>query len=201
MSVDPVPYNARRLDDRELAERLAEIELAVFDVDGTLTDGTLGYCGTTDRILLFNTLDGHGLRALVDAKAVQVGWCTTNKAGSIRTRFEALHGTYLVQGREDKAKAIEEWGVPWNKILYMGDDLNDMVPIMKAHISVAPASAVPEILRLAHVVTKKDGGRGAAREVCDMILSAKGFGPVVNVETQTVEWKRVRWPPSSAWSR
>jgi len=185
MSEPAAPYNMR-LSPQEIEHRLAQISLVVFDVDGTLTDGRIGYVGT-ERALLFHTHDGHGIRSLIETGAAMVAWCTTNRTMSIRDRARALKVTYLMQNVEDehgvvnKKAAIEAaTNIPWERIAYMGDDLIDVPSMRLAAVAAAPADARPEALMVADWVSLKGGGRGAARDFCDLILQAKGFAPYVD---------------------
>ena len=178
MSEPAAPYTTR-LSPQEIDRRLASINLVIFDVDGVLTDGRIGYVGT-ERALFFHTHDGHGIRSLIETGAVMVAWCTTNRTMCIRDRAHALKVTHLIQNREDKKAAIEELGIPWERIAYMGDDLIDVPSMRLAAVAAAPADARPEALQVADWVSVKGGGRGAARDFCDLVLQAKGFAPHVD---------------------
>jgi len=188
MTEPAAPYNMR-LSPQEIERRLASISLVVFDVDGVLTDGRIGYVGT-ERALFFHTHDGHGIRSLIETGAVMVAWCTTNRTMSIRDRAHALKVTHLIQGREDKKAAIEEIGIPWERIAYMGDDLIDVPSMRLATVAAAPANAQPSTLMVASWVSDKSGGAGAAREFCDLILQAKGYRIFVDTEKGLCEWRR-----------
>jgi 3-deoxy-D-manno-octulosonate 8-phosphate phosphatase (KDO 8-P phosphatase) len=199
MTERPAPYNpgSEKLSQPwhrpRLLNRLSMVDLVVFDVDGTLTDGTIGVTsagGVNGRLLLFNTRDGHGFGALKKA-GIPVAWCTTNPTDAIRSRFQALGLDYLIQGREDKKTAIEELGIPWNRIAYMGDDLADLVPMRLALVSAAPRDAHKVALEQATWVSDYRGGRGAARQLCDLILEAKGFDLFIDTAAGTAEYRKV----------
>lgn len=191
MTETAAPYRLRaKPSPQELEQRLSGISLVVFDVDGTLTDGRIGYVGA-ERALFFSTHDGHGIRILIETGAVMVGWCTTNKMLAIRDRAHALKVTFLMQGREDKKAAVEETGIPWERIAYMGDDLIDLPCMRLAAVAAAPKNARPEAIASADWVSRHhNGGYGAAREFCDLILRAKGYEIYLDEVKGTCEWKR-----------
>lgn len=174
MTETAVPYRARKLLLDDLMHRLAAVTLVAFDVDGTLTDGRIGIVGTGDRVLFFNSHDGHGIASLRTAK-VDVAFVTANRSNAVADRADRLGVLYRILGRDDKKAALEEIGVPWNRIAYVGDDLNDIGPMLSAGVAFAVANARPEALAAAHHILNLPGGMGAAREVCDLILRAKGY--------------------------
>ena len=174
MTETVVPYRARKLMLDDLMRRLAAVTLVAFDVDGTLTDGRIGIIGTGDRVLFFNTHDGHGIAALRSI-GVDVAFVTANRSNAVEDRAERLKVTYRILGRDDKKAALEELGILWERIAYVGDDLNDIGPMLHAGVSFAVANARPEAMAAAHHVLTLPGGHGAAREVCDLILRAKGY--------------------------
>jgi len=195
MSEPQATYCTRsRLSPQELDRCLATVSLVVFDVDGVLTDGRIGYVGA-ERVLFFHTHDGHGIRTLIETGAVMVAWCTMNRTMSIRDEARALKVTFLMQncdgqdGRPTKKAAVEQTGIPWDKIVFMGDDLIDLPCMQLAAVAAAPANARPEILAASDWVSLKSGGQGAARDLTDLILHAKGYGGYMNPELGMVEWR------------
>ena len=179
MSETPLEYRHRRLTPEELEARLAAVTLVAFDVDGTLTDGRIGFVGAGgDRCLFFHTHDGHGIRYLREA-GVSIAWVTANRFMGVTERAKSLRVLYLIQGRQDKKTALEELGIPWEQIAYVGDDENDVPSMLAASVAFSPANATKPAAVASHVRLERAGGNGAAREVCDMILRAKGFAPFV----------------------
>ena len=179
MSETPMEYRHRMLAPEVLTARLAAVTLVAFDVDGTLTDGRIGFVGSGgDRCLFFHTHDGHGMRNLREA-GLSIAWVTANKFMGVADRAKSLRILYLIQGREDKKAALEELGIPWDQIAFVGDDENDVPAMLAASVAFAPANATTPAAVAAHVRLQRAGGAGAAREVCDMILQAKGFAPFV----------------------
>ena len=179
MSETRLEYRHRMLAPDELVARLAAVTLVAFDVDGTLTDGRIGFVGSGgDRCLFFHTHDGHGMRNLREA-GLSVAWVTANKFMGVTHRAKSLRILYLIQGREDKKTALEELGIQWAQIAFVGDDENDVPAMLAASVAFAPANATDPARFAAHVRLERAGGAGAAREVCDLILRAKGLAPFV----------------------
>jgi 3-deoxy-D-manno-octulosonate 8-phosphate phosphatase (KDO 8-P phosphatase) len=158
-------------------ERAKSVRLMVFDVDGTLTDGTLYLSDTGAEMKAFNVRDGHGLKMLQDA-GIEVAILTARRSRVVQLRAAELGIRTVIQGASDKAagfgKLLASLGVQASDAGYMGDDLPDL-PVLEhcgfaASVPEAPASLRERV----HYVTKAPGGRGAAREVCEFILRARG---------------------------
>ncbi len=163
----------RFTDPATLALRLRRAALVAFDVDGTLTSGQIGFVGG-ERALFFSSHDGHGIASLLKA-GIAVAWVTTNRTMAVRDRAVSLGVTYLIQGREDKKAAIEELKIPWEQIVVVGDDMNDVPAMLAAGVAFAVANAQMPAKWAAHRTLDLPGGHGAAREVCDFVLQAKGY--------------------------
>jgi len=162
---------------RDLAARLAAIELLVVDCDGIMTDGGLYYGAEGEALKVFDARDGLGLmllRAGGIARAVLTGRDSPMVARRCRDlRFEAIK-----LARFDKLAALGEiWtetGRTAAETLYMGDDLLDLPALQAAAVAVTVPGAPPEVQAASHLVTRAGGGRGAVREVCDLLLMARG---------------------------
>ncbi len=179
-------YAQERLTPEEWTQRYQAVTLVAFDVDGTLTDGRIGFVGT-ERAIFFNTHDGHGIRSLREA-GFSTAFVTANRSNGVVERAKSLRVLYQIIGREDKKAALEELGIPWAQIAYVGDDMNDVACMMAAALSFAPADAQLPAKLAAHRVLELPGGQGAAREVCDLILRAKGYE--VYVSPDRCEWRK-----------
>lgn len=158
-------------------ERAAGIRAALFDVDGVLTDGTV-YCGGSgDALQVFHIHDGKGLRLLLDA-GVQVGWITARGGSALMRRADELGIPHVLRGRADKGEALAEMSerlaVPLSGCAYTGDDLIDLPAVRRAGLGIAVADAHPHVQAHADWVTRRPGGRGAVREVSELILLARG---------------------------
>ncbi len=154
----------------KLHERARAIRLAIFDVDGVLTDGRLYFMPDGTEFKSFNTLDGHGIKMLM-ASGVETAIISGRKSPLVERRAANLGIKHLIQGREDKLTALSELRqiipVEMHEIAHLGDDLPDL-PVM------AVASADAFVREHAHGVTQAVGGAGAAREFCELIMRAQG---------------------------
>lgn len=162
---------------RDIIERASRIRLLVLDVDGVLTDGRLFFTAEGQEIKAFDTQDGHGIKMLRQS-GVEVAIITGRISPLVEHRARNLGITRLYQGREDKLVALRELlpelNVGLNETAYVGDDLPDLPAIMASGLGIAVANAHAFVRTNADHVTKAAGGRGAVREVCDLILSAQG---------------------------
>ena len=161
----------------DIVARAAKIRLAVFDVDGTLTDGRLWYGADGHETKVFHVHDGLGLKQL-QAHGVQVALITARISHTVALRAQELDITHVYQGQKDKRHCLQELLdalhlVP-EQVAFIGDDLPDLAPMRIAGLAVAVANAHPWIVEQAHWQTRQSGGKGAAREVCDLILQAQG---------------------------
>lgn len=153
------------------------LRVAFFDVDGVLTDGGLFFTDSGETMKRFSTLDGHGLKLLQKAN-ITPAVITGRDSAPLRARLKALGITHVRYGTEDKAPAaqdiLNELGLDWHQAACMGDDWPDMAVMTRAAFACAPSNAHVEVRALAHHVTQREGGHGAAREFCDLLLVASG---------------------------
>ena len=161
----------------DLLARAAKIQLAVFDVDGTLTDGRLWYGEDGHEAKIFHVHDGLGLKRL-QANGVQVALITARISHPVALRAEELDIAHVYQGQGDKRACLLELldalHLAPEQAAFTGDDLPDLPPMRIAGLAVAVANAHPWVAEQAHWQTGKSGGMGAVREVCDLILRAQG---------------------------
>jgi len=153
------------------------IKAAIFDVDGVLTDGRI-YIGEEGEVFkAFSTLDGHGLKLLAMAGITPV-IITGRDSPAVRRRVADLGLTHAVYGAKDKLAVAEpllaKLGLQWSEVAAMGDDWPDLPLMTRAAFACAPAQAHAEVKAVAHHITSQPGGQGAARECCDLLLSACG---------------------------
>lgn len=161
----------------DVTARARAVRVAIFDVDGVLTDGTIYMGPAGEAFKAFNILDGHGLKML-QAAGVAVAIISGRSSEAVARRAQELAITHLVQGSSDKAadfkRLIEGLGHPAQACAFVGDDLPDL-PVMRAcGLAVAVANAADAVKAEAHYVTKASGGRGAVREFCELVLRAQG---------------------------
>ena len=160
-----------------LAERMRGLRLVTFDVDGVLTDARIYVDDHGHEFKAYSAHDGQGLKMLLRA-GIEVGLITGSKAPGVTHRARQLGIRHVVMGAEDKLTPWErlraELGLPAAACAHVGDDLPDVALFNACGFAVAVPHA-PEVVRArAHYVTRGDGGRGAVRELCDMILAAQG---------------------------
>lgn len=154
-----------------------QVRLLLLDVDGVLTDGSITYLSGGGESKSFNTQDGLGIKLLQES-GVAVGIITARTSEAVERRARDLRFAHVFQGQEDKLTVYEailkETGLRPPQTAYMGDDLMDLPLLNRVGFAAAPANAVPEIRQRAHYTTERGGGRGAVREICDLILEAQG---------------------------
>jgi 3-deoxy-D-manno-octulosonate 8-phosphate phosphatase (KDO 8-P phosphatase) len=153
------------------------VRLLLLDVDGVLTDGRLYYGETGELMKAFDVKDGHGIVMLRDHVALGV---ISGRPGLARRRLEELRFQHLVFSQRDKLAGyatLAHLGFADEEVAYMGDDVNDLGLLRRVGLSACPADALPEVRRAVHFVSSNPGGRGAVRELCDLIRAAKGLSP------------------------
>ncbi len=162
---------------QEIYQRARNIRVAVFDVDGVLTDGGLYYTDSGEEFKRFNVRDGHGLKMLKDS-GVTPAIITSRSSRCVAERARNLGIELLFQGAADKLAAFGELlgraGVEAAACAYAGDDLVDLPVMQRCGLAATVPGAAAAVRRQAHFVTRARGGEGAAREICEVILYAQG---------------------------
>ncbi|MBX3604580.1 MAG: HAD hydrolase family protein [Piscinibacter sp.] len=153
------------------------VRVAIFDVDGVLTDGRIYIGEQGETVKAFATLDGHGLK-LLPRGGIEPVVITGLDSPAVRRRVADLGIRHAVFGAGDKLAAsqplLARLGVGWDSVAAMGDDWPDLPLLTRARFACAPANAHAEVRAVAHHVTQAAGGHGAARECCDLLLVAAG---------------------------
>lgn len=151
--------------------------MLLLDVDGVLTGGEIIYTDTGEQIKLFNVKDGVGIRMLKKA-GIRVGIITGRSGGALRHRCDNLGIDLVFDGVHDKVGVLEQimekHRVAPAAIAFIGDDLPDLGILRQVGLAVAVADAHEMIRDAAHITTNAPGGRGAVREISEMILKAQG---------------------------
>ncbi|MDR2853364.1 MAG: HAD hydrolase family protein [Burkholderiaceae bacterium] len=154
-----------------------DVRVALFDVDGVLTDGGLYYTEDGEQIKRFHVQDGYGLK-LLRAGGITPAVITGRDSPPLRRRMQDLGIEHVHYGVEKKLPAaqalLEALGLDWSQAAVIGDDWPDLPLLACAALPVVPANAHPEARALARYVTRAHGGAGAAREFCDLLLTATG---------------------------
>lgn len=162
----------------DVRRRAANIRLAVFDVDGVLTDGSLFFSEQGETLKRFNTLDGHGMKMLMQA-GIEVAIISGRNSPAVTRRMQELGITHVFQGIHDKRATFEQLlaslGLPAESAAGIGDDVVDLPLLSRCGLAVAVPAAPAFVLANVHHVTRVAGGQGAAREFCDLILEAQGL--------------------------
>ena len=159
------------------AERARSIEWILLDVDGVLTDGRLIYGADGEQWKVFDVRDGLGMK-LAQRAGLKVGILSGRVSAALERRVQGLELDALMMDRSDKADAFAEFlaaqGTAPERVAYMGDDLIDLPVLLRCGLALAPADAVAEVRERVHRVLASKGGRGAVREMCELILRARG---------------------------
>lgn len=161
---------------QSVLDRAASIRLALFDVDGVLTDGSLFFDDQGRESKAFHVRDGLGFK-LLRHTGVEVAVISARRSTIVARRMENLGVVHCVQGAEDKLGAYEnlrrKLNLAYEQVSHIGDDLLDLPVLRRVGLAIAVADAHPSILPHVHWKTSRPGGAGAAREVCDLIMQAQ----------------------------
>ena len=160
----------------DILERMRRLKLMIFDVDGVLTDGTLYFSESGAELKAFNARDGHGLKMLKES-GVEIAILSARRSRAVELRASELGITLVEQGAGDKSAVFDrllgQAHTTASAAGYMGDDLVDL-PVLARCGFAASVPEAPEIVRQrVHHVTRAAGGRGAARELCELIMQAQ----------------------------
>ncbi len=161
----------------EHMQRAARVKVMIFDVDGVLTDGSLTYGSDGEITKTFFVLDGLGIQ-LLQKTGVKTAIISARNSPIVVRRAADLGINHVFQGMHDKriafAQLLEATGVTAEECGYIGDDVIDLPLLSRVGFAVTVPSGHPEVQHRAHYVTRANGGRGAVREVCDMVMRAQG---------------------------
>ena len=157
-------------------DRASKIKLLAFDVDGVMTDGSITYDENGVEYKTFNAKDGHGI-AKMNRNGFYTAVITGRKNGTVERRSEDLHFSEVFQGVKNKLPILEaimqKYELDFPQVSYMGDDEPDICILEKVGLACCPADAVDKVKNICHFVSTKDGGRGAVRELCDLIYDSQ----------------------------
>lgn len=162
---------------QDILEKARRIRLLIFDVDGVLTDGSLFIGDDGQEYKAFNSRDGHGIKMLM-GYGIEVAIITGRTSNVVEHRVKNLGITHVYQGQQDKLQAYrdlsEKLGIAHEEIAYVGDDVVDLPVMRRVGIAIAVQDAHALVRKHSHWQTPSPGGRGAARDVCEMLMEAKG---------------------------
>ena len=161
-----------------IEEKIKNINLLLMDVDGVLTDEAIIYNDEGKEIKAFNVKDGLGIKLLMDA-GIKIGVVTGGRSKALSFRLKNLGVTLIYDGVSEKGSLlpaiVRDTGVAPERIAFIGDDLPDIPLLKKVGLSIAVRNAHELVIELSDIVTKKRGGKGAVREICETILKTKGL--------------------------
>ena len=166
-----------KITSDDIFARAKKIKLVIFDVDGVMTDGGLTIGDDGQEYKTFNTQDGLGMK-LLKASGVQMAIITGRTSNVVKQRSESTGVAHFYQGVDDKLVAFNDLIAKLNmkpeQVAFMGDDVVDMPPMLRCGLSVSVPAAPESVKSRAHYVTVREGGRGAVRELCELIMQAQG---------------------------
>jgi 3-deoxy-D-manno-octulosonate 8-phosphate phosphatase (KDO 8-P phosphatase) len=161
----------------DAVERAKRIKLVVLDVDGVMTDGSLYLCDDGQEYKAFNSQDGLGMK-LLKASGVELAIITGRTSNVVVKRAESTGVAHFFQGVEDKLEAFlqlaQELGIDHSECAFVGDDVVDLPPMRRSGLAVTVPAAPALVKQHAHYVTEREGGRGAVRELAELIMRAQG---------------------------
>lgn len=177
MSRDVITRGLRLiLFTQDVFRRARPIRLAIFDVDGILTDGGLHYTDNGIETKVFDVRDGHGMKMLQES-GVELAIITSRSSQCVTQRAESLGIKHLFQGVGDKLVAFRELiatcALEPAQCAYMGDDWVDLPVLTRCGLAMSVPEAPPAVRERVHYVTTAGGGRGAVREACELIMRAQ----------------------------
>ncbi len=168
---------------------LEKIKAIVLDVDGVLTDGTFWWGTNNEEFKRFCFADITGIPLAKNAGlviALVSGESSPAGMRIVERYAQKLKITDVYKGCRDKPAALQEltakYGFLLEEVCFMGDDINDLAAMDMAGLSVAPSNAHPSVIRKADIVTKQEGGRGAVREVIDLLLDNRTHGHTPKIQ-------------------
>ncbi|MDD5428235.1 MAG: HAD-IIIA family hydrolase [Candidatus Omnitrophica bacterium] len=160
----------------EILEKAKLVKALIVDIDGVMTDGRIVYSGYGEELKFFDVQDGLGM-TLLNRAGIKTIIITAKKSKIVKHRARDLKVAKAYQGFIDKTipfnDALKTFGLKPEEICFVGDDLIDIPVLKRVGFAVAVPNAVEEVRSSAHLVTSNKGGRGAVREICDLILKAQ----------------------------
>ena len=165
------------MHSKTILKNSINIKLIVFDVDGVLTDGKLILGENGNEYKSFYVRDGQGLVMLMKTEC-NVAVITARTSNIVAERMASLGIKHIYQGVENKGQAlkklIDKLSITFAEVAYVGDDVIDLPAMNKVALPIAVADAHPEVKKIAKFITEKNGGEGAVREICELIMIAQG---------------------------
>lgn len=157
--------------------RAKKIKVVIFDVDGVMTDGGLTIGDDGQEYKTFNSRDGLGMK-LLKQTGVEMAIITGRTSQVVTQRAESTGIAHFYQGVDNKLEAfqdlVKKLNISPEQAAFMGDDIVDVPPMLRCGLAISVPSAPDSVKQRAHYVTLREGGRGAVREACELIMQAQG---------------------------
>jgi 3-deoxy-D-manno-octulosonate 8-phosphate phosphatase (KDO 8-P phosphatase) len=161
---------------QQAQQRAQQIKVAIFDVDGVLTDGGLLLGDDGQQYKIFNAQDGQGLK-LLQAAGIEVGVITARQSTVVRRRMQELGIRHVYQGQQDKRDTfntlLNRLSVSAEQVAYTGDDLPDLPLLRRAGLACTVANGTDIVKQHVHFIAPRAGGHGGVRDICEFILHAQ----------------------------
>ena len=161
---------------QKILEKAARVRLVIFDVDGVLTDGGLHFDAQGGEGKIFHSRDGHGMKMLQES-GVEIAVISGRSSESVQRRMMGLGIRHVYQGQQEKLPAyravLKELNLTSDQVCFVGDDVVDLPVMLQVGLAVAVQDAHPLVKKHAHWQTSATGGRGAARDVCELIMGRR----------------------------
>ena len=162
---------------QNILDKIAPVTHLILDVDGVLTDGRIIFDDQGHEMKFFDVKDGHGMKLLMRA-GIEIIFLTGRRSSTVDRRAEDLGIKQVYQGAKNKVEIYErilgDGGLSESQVACMGDDITDIPIMRRSGFSIAPADASDYVKAIVDYVTSKLAGRGAVREVCELILQGQG---------------------------
>lgn len=169
--------HSSKLTSEELQAKASKIKLLLLDVDGVLTDNRLYYGDNQVEYKTFYTRDGHAM-VLIQKTGIEIGIITGRKSELVAKRMADLKVKHLYQGVPDKLptfeKLMSELKISLEEVAYMGDDILDLPILTRVGLASCPQDSDPEVLSRVDFISQFNGGAGAVRELCELIMKSQG---------------------------
>lgn len=160
----------------DLKAKIEKVKILVMDIDGTLTDSSVFYSKNGEELKRFSLRDGMGIELLHKA-GIKTAFLTSENSPIVIARATKLKIGSVMVGSHNKRKSLEDFSrnieIPLDEIAYCGDDVNDLLAMEIAGLAACPADATEQIKDISDLVLSKNGGMGAIRELCEIILKAQ----------------------------
>lgn len=161
----------------DAAVRAANVRLLILDVDGVLTDGRLYFGPQGEALKIFDVRDGHGIKLLLEA-GIEVAILSSRRSEAVEVRARELGIAHVLQGEADKRAGLQrllaDLRLSPGQCAFIGDDWPDLPVLKRVGLAATVADAVPEVRDAAHWIAPAGGGRGAVRQLAELILRAQG---------------------------